>query len=91
VEGSVGQMTLVNLLAKPWMRIVVFLWAIIFPIVFVALPLLKVSTGEAELTMGPIWAGAFWILTPLAVSIGLKYFGGAPAADEKETNEKGNA
>ena len=84
-------MSFAQLLAKPWVRVIVFLWAIIFPIVFVALPLLKVSTGEAELTMGPVWAGLFWILTPLAVSIGMKYFGASNAPEQSETNKKGSA
>ena len=63
------------LLAKPWVRIVLFLWGILFPIVFVALPLLKVATGEAAFTMQPVWAFAFWVLTPAAVAIVWKRFG----------------
>jgi hypothetical protein len=62
-----------SLLAKPWVRIVAFLWGIVFPIVFVGLPLVKVATGEAEFSMQPIWALALWLVSPLAVSIVLKY------------------
>ena len=62
-----------NLFSKPWVRIVAFLWGIVFPIVFVALPLVKVATGEAEFSMQPIWALALWVVSPFAVSIVLKY------------------
>ncbi|MEL6920020.1 MAG: hypothetical protein AAFO77_03210 [Pseudomonadota bacterium] len=59
-----------------WMRIAVFLWAIVFPAVFVALPLAEVMTGEGTLTAGPFWALGAWLLGPAAVAIGVKYFGG---------------
>ena len=62
-----------SFLAKPWVRIVAFLWGIVFPIVFVALPLVKVTTGEATFSMNPIWALALWVVSPFAVSIVLKY------------------
>ena len=62
-----------ELLSKPWVRILAFLWGIVFPIVFVALPLVKVTTGEAELTMAPIWALVLWVVSPMAVSIVLNY------------------
>ncbi len=66
-------MTARELLAKPWVRILAFLWGIVFPIVFVGLPLMKVVTGEAEFSMGPIWALVLWVISPFAVSIVLKY------------------
>ena len=66
-------MTTRELLAKPWARVVAFLWGIVFPIVFVALPLIKVTTGEAEFSMDPIWALVLWVVSPFAVSIVLKY------------------
>ena len=66
-------MTEKSLFAKPWVRIVAFLWGIVFPIVFVGLPLVKVATGEAAFSMQPIWALALWLISPFAVSIVLKY------------------
>ena len=62
-------------LSSPLTRIVIFLWGIIFPIVFVALPLVKVATGEAEFEMSTFWAFAVWVLSPLAVTIVMKYMG----------------
>ncbi len=62
-----------NFLAKAWVRVIVFLWGIVFPIVFVALPALKFAMGEAPFDMRPVWAFAVWILSPLAVTILLKY------------------
>jgi len=43
--------------------------------VFVALPLVKVATGEAEFEMSTFWAFAVWVLSPLAVTIVMKYMG----------------
>ena len=58
--------------SRPTVRVAVFLWGIVFPIVFVALPLLKVATGEAAFSMQPVWAFAVWILSPLVVAIVMK-------------------
>ena len=69
-----------NRLGSIWVRLAVFLWGIVFPIVFVALPLADVLTGEGELTAGPFWALAVWFLGPAAVAIGMKYFGGTERA-----------
>ena len=60
-------------LSSIWMRAVVFLWVVVFPIIFVALPALEMLGGEREVSMDPAWALAVWVLSPLAVSIVMKY------------------
>ena len=65
-----------RLLSSIWMRIIVFLWMIVFPIIFVAIPALEMVTGEREWGLGPAWGFGVWILGPLVGSILLKYVGG---------------
>jgi len=62
-----------RIFSSPWVRAAVFLWGIVFPIVFVALPALKMATGETALNWAPFWAFCVWILSPLAISIAMKY------------------
>ncbi|KAG1700516.1 FeS cluster assembly protein SufB [Nymphon striatum] len=57
-------------------RLIVFLWLIIFPIIFIALPVLEMVTGERENDLTPLWAFGVWILGPWAGSIIWKWFGG---------------
>ena len=71
-----------NWMASPWMRVLVFLWGIVFPIVFVALPALEMLGKERPVSMDPVWALALWVLSPLAVSIGLKYFRAGSEAEK---------
>ena len=52
-----------------------------------ALPLLKVVTDEAEFSMRPVWAFAFWILTPAAASIVWKRFVGDQKGGELNESE----
>ena len=61
-------------MASPIARVLVFLWGIVFPIVFVALPALEMLGKERPVSMDPVWAFALWALSPLAVSIAMKYF-----------------
>jgi hypothetical protein len=59
------------------MRAIIFLWMVIFPIVFVAIPALEMVGDEREFGLMPVWAFVVWLLGPAAVAIGLKYAGGA--------------
>ncbi len=63
-------------LSSPLMRIVVFAWVFVFPIIFIAIPLAEFFTGESEETSVPLWALVVWFLAPAVVSVVAKYFGG---------------
>ena len=65
-----------RLLSSIWMRLIVFLWMIVFPIAFVAIPGLEMVTGERDWGLAPLWGFAAWMLGPLVLTIVLKYFGG---------------
>ena len=65
-----------RLFSSIWMRILVFLWMIVFPLVFIAIPALEMAMGEAELGLAPAWGFGVWVLGPLVVAIVLKYVGG---------------
>ena len=69
-------MTITKLFSSVWMRVIVFLWMILFPILFVALPGLEMMRGEREMSLGPLWAFVVWLLGPVAVAIVLKYAAG---------------
>ena len=73
-----------RLLSSVWIRIGVFVWMIVFPIAFVAIPALEMVTGEREVAMTPLWAFLVWMLGPLVGAIGLKYLGGRVASAAKE-------
>lgn len=75
-----------QILASVWVRLIVFLWMIIFPIVFVAVPALEMFQGEAATTLSPLWALVLWLLGPLAVSITIKYAGAGSSLSAKNTN-----
>ena len=57
------------------MRIVIFMWMIVFPIIFVAIPALEMFQGERAVSLAPIWAFVVWILGPAAVAVLLKHLG----------------
>ncbi len=65
-----------RLLKSKSVRLIVFLWLIILPIIFIALPVLEMVTGERENDLTPLWAFGVWILGPWAGSIIWKWFGG---------------
>ena len=69
-------------LSSPLARIAVFLWGIVFPIIFVALPLFHVVNGDREFHMSIVWAFLVWVLSPLVLKIALKYFGGGREVEE---------
>lgn len=64
-----------RLLSTVWMRAIVFLWMVVFPIIFIAIPALEMVQGEREWGGAPVWAFAVWVLGPLAVAIVFKYAG----------------
>ena len=65
-----------RLFSSIWMRIVVFLWMIVFPIIFGAIPALEMAMGDRQWGLAPAWGFGVWMLGPLVVSIVMKYFGG---------------
>jgi len=75
-------MNLKSLMSKPWIRVVVFLWLLVFPLVFIALPALEIAMGEQEQSWTPVWALIVWMLGPWAGSILLKWFGGESANEQ---------
>jgi len=71
-------------LSSIWVRLLVFAWMIVFPIVFIALPALEYFAGDAEQSWTPVWALIVWMLGPWAASIVMKYMGG----NAKSTEDK---
>ena len=74
-------MTRDQFLKSKTVRLIVFLWLIVFPIIFIALPTLEMVTGERENDLTPLWAFGVWILGPWAASIIWKWFG-RPSKEE---------
>ena len=72
-----------RLLTSRWVRVIVFLWMIVFPIVFIALPALEMFMGEQEKSWTPVWALIVWMLGPWVASIVMKYAGGGSTTDGK--------
>ncbi len=71
-------------LSTIWARAAVFLWLVVFPLVFIIVPVAELMTGEGKETAMPVWALVIWMLGPAVVSIAFKYLdGNAPS----ETNE----
>lgn len=64
-----------QLFSSIWVRIIVFAWMIVFPILFIALPMLEMFMGEQEQSWTPVWALIVWMLGPWVVSIVMKYAG----------------
>ena len=71
------------LLSSKWMRLVIFLWMVVFPVLFIALPVLEMVTGEREISYDPAWAFAFWVLTPAAASVVMKYFANVQPSEKE--------
>ncbi len=75
-----------NWMASKWVRLIVFLWMFIFPLIFIALPLLEMFTEERATSSAPVWALIVWMLAPAAVSIGVKYMGGSKESQSESDN-----
>lgn len=54
-----------NGFTKLWVRVLLFVWVVVFPIIFVALPVMKMITGEAPASMAPVFPFLVWFLSPL--------------------------
>ena len=69
-------------LSSIWVRLIVFLWMIVFPIALIAIPALEMATGEWEWGLAPAWAFGVWILGPAVAAIVFKYMygGNKPSA-----------
>ena len=74
-------MTREQLLSSKLTRVVVFLWMIVFPIVFIALPALEMFMGETEKSWTPVWGLIVWMLGPWVASIVMKYSGNAQTSE----------
>lgn len=62
-------------LKKRWVRVVTFLWLVVFPLLFIAVPVLEMFMNDAPKSYTPVWALIVWMLGPWAASIVLKYAG----------------
>ncbi|MEM9278926.1 MAG: hypothetical protein AAGA76_10150 [Pseudomonadota bacterium] len=69
-------MTRDQLLSNVWVRMLIFAWMIVFPIVFVALPAFEMFLGNTEKSWTPVWGIIVWMLGPWVGSILMKYLGG---------------
>ncbi|MEO0329264.1 MAG: hypothetical protein AAF217_11790 [Pseudomonadota bacterium] len=65
-------MTREQLLSSIWVRMLIFAWMIIFPIIFIALPLLEIFINDAPSSWTPVWALMIWMTGPWVVSIVMK-------------------
>ncbi|MGI9352406.1 MAG: hypothetical protein ACR2O3_12655 [Rhizobiaceae bacterium] len=71
-----------KLISSKFVRVLVFLWMIVFPIVFIALPALEMFTGESDKSWTPVWALIVWMLGPWVVSIVMKYAGNTESSND---------
>ena len=63
-----------KLLSNTWVRMIIFAWMIVFPIVFIALPGFEMVMGGGEKSWTPVLGLVVWMLGPWVGSIVLKYF-----------------
>lgn len=77
-----------KLLQSKITRLVVFLWFIVFPILFITIPAMEMVTGERESSDFPVWAFVVWILGPVAAGIVIKNFFGKSENETKKTEEQ---
>ena len=64
-----------HILSAPWVRILLFLWGVVFPLVFIVIPTAEYFSGESPFPVAALWATAVWMLSPMMASIAMKYFG----------------
>ncbi|MEM7067679.1 MAG: hypothetical protein AAF478_02250 [Pseudomonadota bacterium] len=77
-------MTREQLLSSVWVRMLIFAWMIVFPIVFIALPAFEMFAEGGEKSWTPVWGLIVWMLAPWAASILMKYLGSGEEADQKD-------
>jgi hypothetical protein len=80
-------MTGKKLLQSKITRLVVFLWFIVFPILFITIPAVEMAMGERESSDFPLWALGVWILGPVAAGIVAKNFFGNAGNETKKTEK----
>lgn len=66
-------MTREQILSSKWTRVLIFVWMIVFPILFIAVPTIEMFMGEAEKSWTPVWGLIVWMMGPLVGSIVMKY------------------
>ena len=75
-------MTREELLSSKWVRLIAFIWLIVFPIVFIAIPAVEAFMGDSEQSWTPVWALMVWMMGPWAASIVMKYVSGEQGKTE---------
>jgi hypothetical protein len=80
-------MNLRELLQSKIARLVVFLWFIVLPILFITIPAMEMVTGERQSSDFPVWAFVVWILGPVAAGIVAKNFFGKSENETKKTEK----
>lgn len=64
-----------QLLSSVWVRMVIFAWLFVFPIVFIALPFAGMFIGEREQSWTPVLGLMVWMLGPWAASVIMRFTG----------------
>lgn len=77
-------MTREQILSNIWVRMAVFAWMIVFPILFIALPALEIFTGKVEDNWTPVWGLVVWMTAPAAASVVMKYLGLGPTQQNEQ-------
>ncbi|GEM_PF-2536447 len=80
-------MNLRELLQSKIARLVVFLWFIVFPILFITIPAMEMVTGERQSSDFPVWAFVVWILGPVVAGIVIRNFFGKSENETKKTEK----
>ena len=80
-------MTREQFMSSVWVRMVIFAWLFVFPIVFVALPMVEMFFGRQEQNWTPVLGLIVWMLGPWVASILMKYAGFEAGTAPQETKE----
>ncbi|MEL7273098.1 MAG: hypothetical protein AAGK33_06630 [Pseudomonadota bacterium] len=75
-----------NGFTKLWVRILIFMWVVVFPITFVVLPVMKMVTGEAPVSTEPVFPLVMWFLSPLVFVVVTKAVKRSVEKTKGETN-----
>ena len=74
-------------MSSVWVRVIIFAWLFVFPLVFVVLPMIEMFFGRQEQNWTPVLGLIVWMLGPWAASIVMKYLGPEPGEAPQETKE----